>query len=313
MINFNSIKTYPIRERKNKVTIRDFAKPVLPDRSFQNFLDHLPEFLAVKNIKSVASAIAQAYRKSKPVILAMGGHVVKVGLSPLIIDLMRRKIITAVAMNGSGAIHDYEISLIGETSEDVAEEIKTGRFGMAEETGRALNEAAHIGMKNNIGYGNAAGKLIIDEKNPHTPFSILAAGFENNIPVTVHIALGTDIIHMHPSADGKALGEATFHDYRKLTDVICGLDGGVWINLGSAVILPEIFVKAVSVARNLGYPLNNITTVNMDMVQHYRPTENVVQRPTLGSGSGYAITGHHEIMFPLLRMMTLCELGIFEK
>ncbi len=312
-MNFSDIKTYPIRERKNKVRISDFAKPVLPDRSFQNYLDHLPEFLAVKNMKSVAAAIAQAHRKGSPVILAMGGHVIKVGLSALVIDLMRRKIITAVAMNGSGAIHDYELSLIGETSEDVAEEIKTGRFGMAEETGRALNEAARQGMLNQTGYGEAAGKLILEEKNPHAEFSILAAGYQNNIPVTVHVALGTDIIHMHPAANGKALGEATFQDYRKLTEIICGLDGGVWVNLGSAVILPEIFVKAVSVARNLGYPLNQITTVNMDMVQHYRPMENVVNRPTLGTGSGFALTGHHELMFPLLRMMALCELGVFNK
>lgn len=312
-MNISDIKTYPIRERKNKVRISDFAKPVLPDRSFQSYLDHLPEFLAVKNMKSVAAAVARAHRNGKPVILAMGGHAVKTGLSPLIIDLMERKIITAVAMNGSGAIHDYEISLIGETSEDVAEEIRTGRFGLAEETGRALNEAAQRGMMDQTGYGKAAGHYILDKNNPYIEYSILAAGCRLKIPVTVHVAIGTDIIHMHPSADGKALGDVTFRDYRKLTEMVCSLDGGVWVNLGSAVILPEIFVKAVSVARNLGYPLNNITTVNMDMIQHYRPTENVVHRPTLGSGCGYALTGHHELMFPLLRMMVLCELGVFEK
>lgn len=312
MCDFSKIKNYPIRERKNKVHIKNFAQPALPDRSFQKYLEHLPDFLAVRHLKAVAEAIVQARRSGRPVVLAMGGHVIKVGLSPLVIDLMRRGIITAVAMNGSGAIHDYEISLIGETSEDVAEEIKTGRFGMAEETGRALNAAARYGLNNPIGYGEAIGKLIVEEKNPYAAFSILAAGYTQKIPVTVHVALGTDIIHMHPTADGKALGAVTFHDYRKLTAIVCRLDGGVWINLGSAVVMPEIFVKAVSVARNLGYPLNGITTVNMDMIQHYRPTENVVRRPTLGTGAGYALTGHHEIMFPLLRMAVLCGMEMFE-
>lgn len=312
MCDFSKIKNYPIRERKNKVHIKNFAKPMLPDRSFRNYLEDLPDFLAVRHLKAVAEAIAQAHRSGRPVVLAMGGHVIKVGLSPLVIDLMQRGIITAVAMNGSGAIHDYEISLIGETSEDVAEEIKTGRFGMAEETGRALNEAARYGLNKQTGYGEAIGKLIVEEKNPYAAFSILAAGYTQKIPVTVHVALGTDIIHMHPTADGQALGAVTFHDYRKLTAIVCRLDGGVWINLGSAVVLPEIFVKAVSVARNLGYSLNGITTVNMDMIQHYRPTENVVRRPTLGSGAGYALTGHHEIMFPLLRMAVLCAMEVFQ-
>lgn len=310
-MNHRKVKTYSLRERKNKVHLEGFAKPVLPDRSFIRYLEHLPRFLAVESLSAVSRAIAVACRHQKPVVLAMGGHVIKTGLSPLVIDLMQRKIITTVAMNGSGAVHDYEISLIGETSEDVAEEIKTGRFGMAEETGRALNEAAQWGMSHQRGYGYAIGKRITDDRNPYMNYSILSEGYRHQIPVTVHLAIGTDIIHMHPSTDGKALGDTTFRDYQILTDIVCMMDGGVWINIGSAVILPEIFIKAVSVARNLGYPLANITTVNMDMVQHYRPMENVVRRPVLGNGHGYAITGHHEILFPLLRMMVLCELEIF--
>lgn len=312
MVDFNKIKNYPIRDRKNKVDIKDFARPILPPKDFTKYLDSLPSFLGVVSLREVARAIARAHRAGKQVVLAMGAHVIKVGLSPLVIDLMQRRILTAVALNGSCTVHDYEISLIGQTSEDVAEEIKTGRFGMVEETGRALNEAAVEGMKLGIGYGDAIGRRILEDENPHADFSIFAAGVRLEIPTTVHLAIGTDIIHMHPTTDGKALGDVSFRDYRKITEIVAALDDGVWLNLGSAVLLPEVFVKAVSVARNLGYPLKNITTVNMDMIQHYRPTENVVRRPTLGSGAGYAITGHHEIMFPLLRMAILCELGVHD-
>lgn len=238
--------------------------------------------------------------------MALGAHVIKCGLSPLIIDLMNRRIITALAMNGAAAIHDYEVSLIGATSEDVAVSLKDGSFGMAKETAEAFQAASAQGIKDGKGLGHALGNKMIEEANAYNDLSLLAWGARLNIPTTVHVAMGTDTIHMHPNVSGRDLGESSHMDFRILANVISRLEEGVWLNVGSAVIMPEVFLKAICIARNLGYKVENFVTVNMDMIQHYRPQTNVLRRPTQ---HGYAITGHHEIMLPLLRMGILTKLG----
>ena len=237
--------------------------------------------------------------------MALGAHVIKCGLSPLIIDLMQRRIITAIAMNGAGAIHDYEVSLIGATSEDVAASLKDGSFGMVRETARVFQLASEKGTKEETGLGRALGEKISTDKNRYQDLSILVWGDKLNIPVTVHVALGTDTIHMHPNVSGRDLGESSHIDFKILASVVSELEGGVWLNVGSAVIMPEVFLKALCIARNIGHKVENFVTVNMDMIQHYRPQTNVLKRP---SPYGYAITGHHEIMLPLLRMGVLAKL-----
>jgi hypothetical protein len=291
-----------LQRRHSKVRLSNFAKTWRRGLSFKAFLNSLPDILAVKNLREVAQAIVKARRRGRPVIVGMGAHVVKVGLGPLVVDLMERGIVTAVAMNGAVIIHDFELALMGHTSEEVDAEIDSGRFGMAEETGRMLNEAITRGMKEGQGLGEALGQFINRNKAqfPHRATSLLATGARLGIPVTVHVAIGTDIIHMHPSADGAAIGAGSMIDFRRLAAVVAGMEGGVYLNLGSAVILPEVFLKTVSLGRNLGHPLMDITTVNMDFLTHYRPMTNVVRRPTQKGGKGYALTGHHEIMVPLL-------------
>jgi hypothetical protein len=291
-------RTYPIRRRKNLVGIRDFAKlsgrsPRLP----AGFWDAVPDVLAGRGFRELVSAMIAARKKKRPVVLALGGHVVKCGLSPIIIDLMRRGMVTCVAMNGATAIHDYEISLIGGTSEDVGTAILDGSFGMARETPEFFSRACDESRRSGCGLGSAAGRLIIREKNPHAEVSILAASSRLKAPCTVHVAFGTDTIHMHDCVDPGALGEATMSDFRILCGVVQGLEGGVWLNIGSAVILPEVFLKAVALARNLGRRLDRFTTANLDMIQHYRPVANVVKRP---GARGINLTGHHELMLPLL-------------
>jgi hypothetical protein len=249
-------------------------------------------------LRAVAGTIASRHRAGKLVVLGMGAHPIKVGLSPLIIHFMRRGIFSAVAMNGAAIIHDFEMAYQGKTSEDVATALADGSFGMAEETGRFLNEAMIAGTRE--GLGRSVGQAVFDAKLPNTRLSVLAAGVRYNVPVTVHVAIGTDIIHMHPGADGAVIGEASLRDFRKLAAVFQGLNGGVFINLGSAVVIPEVFVKALNLARNVGNRVGNLVTVDMDFVQHYRPRVNVLQRPTQGDGKAYSLTGHHEIMFPLL-------------
>jgi len=233
-------------------------------------------------------------------MLGMGAHPIKVGLTPVIIDLMERGIITSLSLNGAGIIHDFELALIGQTSEDVDKEILSGAFGMAEETGSMINNAVKSGAEQGLGIGEAMGRMVHAGEFPYKDKSLLAAGTRLGVPVTVHVAIGTDIIHMHPSFDGRATGEAAGRDFRRFCSLVADLEGGVFINLGSAVLLPEIFLKAVTLSRNLGHKLQHFTTVNMDFIQHYRPNTNVVRRPTHGGGKGFALTGHHEIMFPLL-------------
>jgi hypothetical protein len=298
-IDLSKIKTYLIKGRTSKVRLDDFARPHQKGGSYQNFFSSLPDILASKNLKDVAAAVVQARKDKRPVMLGMGAHSIKVGLNPVIIDLIERGIITSVSLNGAGIIHDFELAFIGQTSEDVDREILSGAFGMAEETGRMLNQAINSAAEYE-GIGAAVGRMIQFGDFPYKDKSLLAGGARMGIPVTVHVAIGTDIIHMHPSFDGKATGAAAHRDFLTFCSLVSELEGGVYINLGSAVLLPEIFLKAVSLCRNLGNPLQHFTTVNMDFFQHYRPNTNVVRRPTQGGGKGYAITGHHEIMFPLL-------------
>ena len=300
-IDLKKIKTYSIKKRKNLFKSEQFGKPI-ESKDFNKFIDSLPKVLAANDLRNVIDNIVKAHRKNRPVVLALGAHVIKCGLSPLVIDLMKRGIITAVAMNGSGAIHDYEISLIGETSEDVSHSLKDGSFGMAKETAEAIQAAASVP---DSGLGRALGNKILKDKNKHRKDSILAVGAQLKIPVTVHVAVGTDIIHMHPCVSGSDIGESSHIDFKLLCSVVAGLEGGVWLNVGSAVIMPEVFLKAITVSRNLGRKVRDFTTVNMDMIQHYRPLTNVVKRPTT---HGYSITGHHEIMLPLLRLGILAGL-----
>jgi hypothetical protein len=310
-INVSDLKTYPLTKRHSKVRLSDLASPWRRGGSFSTFYARLPDILAVKTLRAVTQAIVKAHRRRRPVIVGIGAHVIKVGLSPIITDLMERGIVTAVAMNGAGIIHDFELALMGHTSEEVDAEIDEGRFGMAEETGRILNDAIARGAKDGHGLGEAIGRYVNQtaDQFPNRAVSILAIGAKLGIPVTVHVAVGTDIIHMHPSADGAAIGATSLLDFRRLTAVVAGMEGGVYLNVGSAVILPEVFLKTLSLGRNLGHPIVNITTVNMDFLSHYRPQTNVVRRPTQKGGQGYSLTGHHEIMLPLLAAAVLEELG----
>ena len=294
------IKTYSLRDRASKVRIDELASPHRKGGSVEDFLASLPNILAAKHLRDVAGAVVQARRDKRPVMLGMGAHPIKVGLTPVIIDLMERKVVTSLALNGAGIIHDFELALVGQTSEDVDAEILTGAFGMAEETGRMINEAIAAGAKDGVGIGEAVGTMVLTGAFPYKDKSLLAAGKRLNVPVTVHVAIGTDIIHMHPSFDGSNTGAAAARDFQKFCSLVADLEGGVYLNLGSAVLLPEIFLKAVTLCRNLGHTVSHFTTVNMDFIQHYRPNTNVVRRPTQGGGTGFALTGHHEILFPLL-------------
>lgn len=309
-ISAKKLTTYSIKSRKSKVNISDFAKPFLTGSTFSDFLNSLPDILAAKDIKEIASLIANARKTNKVVVAALGAHVIKVGLSPVIIDLMERGIIHAVALNGACIVHDFEIAYGGKTSEDVDAELSKGTFGMAEETGKYLNNAIKNGVKKGWGIGKSVGEMIESSNYPYKKLSILAAGARLGIPVTVHIGIGTDIIHLHTQMDGKATGEGSYRDFKLFAGVVSKLDEGVYLNIGSAVILPEVFLKAITLVRNLGYAVQNFTTVNMDFIQHYRPLTNVVRRPTRdGTGKGYTLTGHHEIMVPLLSAAIFEELS----
>jgi hypothetical protein len=308
-VNLAHVKTYPIRERVNKVSVRDFARPPV-GYGLNGFIETLPKILKAADFQGLVDRIVTAYQTRKPVIAMLGGHVVKCGLSLILVDLMERGVITALALNGASSIHDFEIALIGETSEDVGEYIRTGQFGMVEETGRLMNEAFCEAAKMGVGMGEGLGRKLVQLDAPYNNYSLLAAGVRLGIPITVHVAIGTDIIHQHPLADGAAIGEASFTDFRLLTAVVAELgDGGVVLNFGSAVILPEAFLKALTIARNLGHRVTHFTTANFDMIQHYRPMENVVRRPTNEGGQGYAFTGHHEIMIPLLANTIVARLS----
>jgi len=305
------VRTVPVAVRENKVSARDFAQPPADDRSFRAFLHALPDVLVARDFRKVVNAVATAARQKRGVVVMLGGHVVKTGLAPVLIELMRRGIVTHVAMNGSAAIHDYEVARFGATSEDVAAGLRDGTFGMADETGREMNEAFVAGMRDGLGMGECLGRALAEQPSLANPeLSLLLAARRFGIPLSVHAALGAEIIHQHPAANGAAIGDTSHRDFRRLAHSLTALDdGGVVLNLGSAVIMPEVFLKALTIARNLGDGKpQNFTSVDLDMQRHYRPRMNVVQRPTLHSGKGYEITGHHEIMVPLLVWAVVDEL-----
>ena len=305
-LDFEGISTYPLESRKSKVHSGMFGKPMDGAENVLGFITKLPHILAGESLRTLIRALLYARSSGKPIIWGLGGHVIKVGLGPIINDLMNAGFVTGIAMNGSAAIHDFEVALRGTTSEEVKEQIGEGRFGMARETGEYMNAAINAAAENSIGLGEGLGRFITNgsEKGidfQHSPMSILAESYARKIPVTVHVAIGTDIIHAHPQTSAKALGETTYHDFRLFCAMTRELDGGgVYLNVGSAVVLPEVFLKAVSVVRNLGHRLEEFTTANLDFIQHYRPTQNVLKRPTQNTGQSIALTGHHEIMIPLI-------------
>jgi deoxyhypusine synthase len=307
-LSLEGIQTYSLTERPSKVSHQAFGRAWEKGGSFREFLDRLPDILAGHTLKKVVEAWVRARRGDRAVILGMGAHPVKVGLNPVLIDLLRRGLLTGVAMNGACIIHDAELAMAGMTSEDVDQDLGCGRFGMARETGEFLNEAIARGADRGLGLGEAVGLRLRESRFPFKSLSLLCAAAELEIPVTVHVAVGTDIIHMHPSVNPEALGAATHRDFRLLAAMVARLQEGMFINLGSAVVIPEVFLKAVTLARNLGHPVAPLTTVNLDFVQHYRPLTNIVRRPTQGVGQGYALTGHHELLFPLLAAAVVEEI-----
>jgi hypothetical protein len=299
-IDLSRVRTYPLASRASKVDAQALGRPLARGASVAELLASLPDLLAAHELRESARELARRRRAGGTILLGMGAHPIKVGLSPLIVDLLERGVFAAVAMNGACIVHDFELALAGRTSEEVAEQLADGSFGMSEETGRFLNRAASEGVTAGIGLGGAVGRKILDAGLPHSSLSILAAGARLGIPITVHVALGTDIVHMHPSADGAAIGETSLRDFRILAERVSTLEGGAFVNLGSAVILPEVFLKALGLARNLGRTVSDVFTLDMDFNRQYRPLTNVVSRPTLQGGRGIHLTGHHEIMFPLL-------------
>jgi len=300
-IDLSKIKTIPLGSRKSKVQVKDFAHPSLRSDRIDDFLNRLPKYFKVNDLYELLKAIRQARVKDKPIIFIFGAHVVKLGLSPIVIDLMKNKFITFLSTNGAGAIHDFEIGMWGKTSEDVKEGLKRGTFGMSEETSRLFNQIPRCAFDSEQGLGESIGQYLVQNKGKFRKHSLLASAYELKIPATVHVGIGTDIVHQSPHFDPAATGEATFTDFKILAEEISSLhNGGVVLHFGSAVILPEVFLKALSVARNIKGKVENFTTANFDMIQHYRPNMNVVLRPTQVSGKGYSFTGHHEIMLPLL-------------
>ena len=310
-LDFTKLKTYPAGSRKSNVSFDAFAKICRKGTSFRQFYESLPDFLAAKDLRAVADAIVTAHQQRKTVLWMFGAHVIKVGLSPLLIDLIRRKVITAIAMNGAGVIHDFELAFMGSTSEDVAAALADGSFGMAEETHAMINRAIRDGAKRKWGLGQSVGAMIIKERLPYRNLSLLATCHQLGVPATVHVAMGTDIIHQQSSADGAAIGQTSLADFRTLAGVVATLGaGGVVGNVGSAVILPEVFLKTVSMARNLGHAVKDFTAFDFDMVRHYRPSENVLKRPTLMGGRAVHITGLHELLIPLLVRAVTEQLGV---
>ena len=300
-IDLKAVKTNSTMARASKVTADLEGRPPWPGISFADFLDSLPAILRANDLKAVARAIMHAKRYGRPVIAMLGGHVIKTGCSPILADMASRGYIHHFASNGSAAVHDTELAVWGHTSEDVATHLEDGSFGMAADTARLINAAARRAADIGAGFGETVGALLVEKRAPHLERALLARSYQLNIPYTLHVALGTDIVHQHPTASGAAIGEASMRDFRILANTVTKLgQGGVVLNLGSAVIMPEVFLKTLAVARNLGHPVSDFTTANFDMLQHYRPTVNVVQRPVLKGGQGYALTGHHEIMIPLL-------------
>lgn len=298
--DLSHVRTYPLASRPGKVDVSQSARPHRAGGGLAGFLDSLPRLLAAADFRQVVSAVLQARRSDRAIIWGLGAHVIKTGLSPILIDLMDRGLVSALAANGAVLIHDFEMALSGSTSEDVDRTLGPGTFGMALETGADLNRIIVEGVRRGLGIGQTVGHYLLEVQPPHVGHSVLAAAARLGIPVTVHVAIGTDIAHMHPDASGAAIGEGSLRDFRYFTSSVARLGGGVYLNCGSAVVLPEVFLKAVALARNAGHALEGLTTVNLDFLRQYRPQTNVVTRPTAGTGQGYSLTGHHELLIPLL-------------
>jgi len=307
-LSLEEVTTYPLASRSSKVSLDDFASPVQENSSLKDFLAGLPNILAVQSLGELSARLRRARKLEKPIIWGIGGHVVKTGLAPVMIDLMKRGFINAIAANGSVLVHDAEIAMVGSTSEDVDATLGAGAFGGADETGKLLNGAARDGARDGLGLGESMGRALIALKPKHAAYSLLCAAYVAGIPFTAHLTIGGDIAHFHPDADGGALGATSHTDFRLLAELVRRMNGGgVYLNIGSAVTLPEVFLKCVTLVRNLGHPLANITTANFDFIQSYRPLTNVVRRPTAdGAGRGYSITGHHELTIPLLAAQLIC-------
>jgi Arginine dihydrolase ArgZ-like, C-terminal, Rossmann fold len=301
-LSLDKVKTYPLASRPSKVSLEEFARPINIDSSLTNFLASFPNILAVQSLREIAARMRRARELEKPIIWGIGGHVIKTGLAPVIIDLMFRGFVNAIAANGSVLVHDAEIAMVGSTSEDVDATLGEGVFGGADETGKLLNDAAVKGARESIGLGEAVGRAVTEMKPRHEQYSLLCAAYKSRVPFTAFITVGGDIAHFHPAADGGATGATSHTDFRLLAEMVRRMNGGgVYLNVGSAVTLPEVFLKCVTLVRNLGHELTDITTANFDFIQSYRPLTNVVRRPTAdGAGRGYAITGHHELTIPLL-------------
>jgi len=303
-IDLSGISTYPLSSRPSKVSTSDFARALTDEEIAQTgaLLDSLPQILAADTLRQVARAVNNARQQGRAIIWGLGGHVFKTGLGPVLIDLMNRGYISAIALNGSGIIHDFEIAVAGTTSEDVDQSLGAGAFGAAEETGRLINSAINDGARDGLGIGESLGRALTAMKPASASFSVLHAAYLRSVPVTVHVTLGADIIHVHPQAEGDSIGASSHRDFKLLASIVKELDGGgVYLNIGSAVTLPEVFLKAVTIVRNLKHRLEDFTTVNLDFIQHYRPLTNVVRRPVAdGAGRGYNLVGHHELMVPLL-------------
>jgi hypothetical protein len=299
--DLSGVRTYPLASRKSKANAEDFATPVARGATFRQWLDSLPAMLGARDVRRVVQAMVDAKNAGAGIVWGIGAHVIKTGVSPLLVDLMHRGYVSALATNGAGIIHDFEIALSGSTSEDVDEALGPGRFGMAEETGRLLNEAIREGAAKHLGLGQAVGAFLAARNPPHADRSLAVTAHRLGIPLTAHVAVGTDIIHMHPDASGASIGETSLRDFRYFTSCVARLGAGVYLNCGSAVVLPEVFLKAVALARNQGVALDRLTTVNIDFLRHYRPQTNVVSRPVAGTqGSGISLIGHHEILIPLI-------------
>ena len=308
-LSLEQVSTYPLASRPSKVAVNDFAQPITENSSLKDYLASLPNILAVQSLRDLAARMHRARELRKPVIWGIGGHVIKTGLTPAMIDLMHRGFLTAIAANGSVLVHDAEIAMVGSTSEDVDATMGAGAFGGAEETGRLLNETAGDGARDGIGLGEAMGRTLLGIKPRYEELSLLCAAYKARAPFTAFVTIGGDITHFHPTADGAALGATSHTDFRLLAEIVKRMNGGgVYLNIGSAVTLPEVFLKCVTLVRNLGHGLKDITTANFDFIQSYRPLTNVVRRPTAdGAGRGFAITGHHELTIPLLAAELICE------
>lgn len=309
-IDLSELRTVSIRERKSKVSVEDFASPLAAGAGVDELLTSLPDIFAGKWIRTIIERIARAHQQKRAVVLAMGAHVIKCGLSPILCDLMKRGVITSLAVNGAGAIHDSEIARFGQTSEDVVDGMRTGLFGMARETADFLNEGASTAQSAEMGFGEVLGKALAEHEAPHADVSLLATAYRCGVPMTVHVSVGSDIVHMHASADGNAIGAASMRDFRILTEAMTGLgQGGVLLNVGSAVVLPEVLLKAMTILVNLGRDLSGMTGVNLDFMQQYRSNQQVVSRIREIGGEGFALTGHHEIMIPLIAAGVVQRLG----